>query len=257
MPGIPDEHTLFTKYLLIFPSCETSVPQVAKSGGETGLVLYRFYPIAPDLQNPLSGFSYFLNSTLIRTDKGLDAAHVAAYVARLPILAIQAADEQLPRMPRGQNGEPTTDKPYTLTSLEVNWTRVVATASAIIGGGIVTIGLVLYYCRGVYGRDGSLLSTSRLLKTIMERVSDNEWSLGTGEELAAYLDGAGPRVRYGTKEFTKDGGGDCELEGCVFVDIANEDKVSGFEGYQMPGIWTFVRQRFFTSGGRSAKLTPV
>ncbi|CUS15585.1 unnamed protein product [Tuber aestivum] len=127
------------------------------------------------------------------------ALWVSGLVARLPILAIIHANNDLPKYARGPHPNQTTGTAYLHTNLEVNWARVVLIAVGITGGQILAILAVLGYCRGVYTRDDSHLATAEILKTVINRFDDGK--LMTGEELATSLDDVLKEpVRYGTRE---------------------------------------------------------
>ncbi|CUS15583.1 unnamed protein product, partial [Tuber aestivum] len=128
---------------------------------------------------------------------------MAGLVARLPILAIIAANIGLPYLPPGSGTQ------FVHTTLDVNWLRVTLIAVSITGCQILAILAVLGYCRGVYTRDDSHLATAELLKTIITKFDNGK--LMTGDELAASLDDVlKERVSYGTK--SGQGGGPPEVD---------------------------------------------
>jgi hypothetical protein len=121
--------------------------------------------------------------------------YISALVARMPLLAIAVADSQLFRSNRDSPNA--TAKQYAKTSLEVQWRKVGATIGAIVVGQLLSIMVVLLYCRSVFIRDNSYLSTAKLLNTIMTKVEGG--SLETGKQLARYLDDSQLKVKYGSK----------------------------------------------------------
>jgi hypothetical protein len=121
--------------------------------------------------------------------------YISALVARMPLLAIAVADSQLFRSNRDNPNA--TAKQYAETSLEVQWRKVGATIGAIVVGQLLSIMVVLLYCRSVFIRDNSYLSTAKLLNTIMTKVEGG--SLETGKQLARYLDDSQLKVKYGSK----------------------------------------------------------
>ncbi|KAF8536161.1 hypothetical protein BDD12DRAFT_890889 [Trichophaea hybrida] len=139
----------------------------------------------------------FFGSVVYNLNLKKTKLYVATLVARLPILAIASADEKLPKVNK-EKSDSDKQGSFIVTHLEVKWVKVAATIEAIIGGQILEILIVLYYCRDVFIRDDSYLSTARLLNTVTAKVEHG--SLGTGKQLAKYLDGSlGLQVQYGTK----------------------------------------------------------
>jgi hypothetical protein len=116
----------------------------------------------------------------------------ASLVARMPLLAIAAADDQLPNVSR----DGSTEQHYIVTTLEVKWREFAITIAAILCGQTLAITVVLQYCRNVHIRDDSNLSTARLLNTLITKVDGG--SLVTGKEMAACLDSLGLGFKYGT-----------------------------------------------------------
>ena len=81
--------------------------------------------------------------------------------------------------------------------LEVKWGRVGMTAGIIVGGQILTIASVLYYCRNVYVPEDSHVAAAELLKTVLNEIDDG--NNRTVEQLGDALDKVleGP-ISYGT-----------------------------------------------------------
>jgi len=120
--------------------------------------------------------------------------YVATLVARHPIAAMAYGNELFPRMPRDPAASWT--QPVE-TTLEVKWGRVGMTAGIIVGGQILTIASVLYYCRNVYVPEDSHVATADLLKTVLNEIGDG--NTRTAEQLRDALDNVleGP-VSYGS-----------------------------------------------------------
>jgi len=121
--------------------------------------------------------------------------YIASLVARMPVLLIAAADDQLPTPSRDGN----TEEHYVITSLEIKWRQVGITIGAIVLGQIPAILVVLFYCRRVHIRDDSYLSIAHLLKTLVSMVDVNDGRVATGKELATHLDSLGQEFKYGTR----------------------------------------------------------
>jgi hypothetical protein len=136
--GILNERIPFyTKSLLIFPTV------AAQDSYSTNALPYYVYRQTISRDNPLYGLesiAYDRNSTRCKL-------FVAALAARLPILAIAAADEKLPRV--NKDGSNKKQEAFVLTNLEVKGVKVAATIGAIVCGQILAILVVLHYCRDI------------------------------------------------------------------------------------------------------------
>ena len=122
--------------------------------------------------------------------------YVATLVARHPIAAMAYGNEAFMKIPKDPAVGYTSNK-YVKTTLEAKWGRVCMTAGIIVGGQILAIATVLYYCRNVYAPEDSYLATADLLKGVLNQIDDG--NTRTVEELGDALDKVleGP-VGYGT-----------------------------------------------------------
>ena len=121
--------------------------------------------------------------------------YIAALVARLPIAAIAYGNKIFPTRTNDPNGD--WRKQQVETALEVKWDRVGIAAATIVATQILATTAVLYYCRNVYVREDSYLTTAELLKTVLNEIDDG--NAMTAKELGDALDKVleGP-VSYGT-----------------------------------------------------------
>jgi len=128
----------------------------------------------------------------------LYAAHL---MARLPILTVMAAEEQLPRVTRdaeGENGKGT-DPRITIT-LSVEWPFVISVLAGINLFQWVAVVAVIWYCRrkNVYMRDeDSYLSVARIRRSSMNQIDGGSGL--TGEQLAKVMEKQGIGMRYGAR----------------------------------------------------------
>ncbi|KAG0642459.1 hypothetical protein HOY80DRAFT_901073, partial [Tuber brumale] len=178
------EFTITTKNVFGYPKTYTRT-SMAKSTSRTspsvGVQKLNFYRYVE------KGFA---------NQKEYYSLYVAALVARLPIAAIVYGNQKIfPRKSKDPNARES--QTHILTTLEVKWRRVAIAAGAIVAGQIFAIAVVLYYCRNVYIREDSYLTTAELLKTVLNKIGDG--SMMTTVELENALDMAlkGP-VSYGT-----------------------------------------------------------
>jgi len=122
--------------------------------------------------------------------------YVAALIARLPIAAISYgnSDRIFPHVYKDPKARWTE---HVETTLEVKWDRVGIAAGLIVAGQILAITAVVCYCRNVYVREDSYLTTAELLKTVLNEIDDG--NAMNAKELGESLDKAlGGPVSYGT-----------------------------------------------------------
>jgi len=121
--------------------------------------------------------------------------YIAALIARLPIAAIVYGSRLFANVKKKDPNAPVGDNAK--TTLQVKWNRVGIVAGTIVAGQIVAVAVVLYYCRNVYVREDSYLTTAELLKTVLNKIEDGDAM--TAKELGDSLDRVleGP-VSYGT-----------------------------------------------------------
>ncbi|KAF8243857.1 hypothetical protein K440DRAFT_605725 [Wilcoxina mikolae CBS 423.85] len=204
--GIPGAQTHFVTNSLFTTALNERFSWMYNYTGNTSSLLeYTTYPTLYTRETAATGLTtislpYAQRNSSYRDPQSSVAVgsrlYIAVLVARMPLLAIAVADSQLFRSNRDDPNA--TAKPYIETTLEIKWRKVVGTIGAIVVGQILAIMVVLLYCRGVFIRDDSYLSTAQLLNTIMNKV--DRGSLGTGEQLAKYLDDSfALKVKYGTK----------------------------------------------------------
>jgi len=196
--GVPDTHIPFnTRNLLLFPASMLNSTTVSPNSD----LVFNYLPFARmGILGPNMGlwtvadwlwYRYYYDNN--NTDfERQSRAFAASLVARMPVLAIAAADDQLPNVSRDGSDE----NHYVVTTLEVKWREFAITIAAIICGQTLAITVVLQYCRNVHVRDDSYLSSARLLNTLIMKVDGG--SLVTGKELAACLDSLGQGIKYGT-----------------------------------------------------------
>jgi len=197
--GVPDEHIPFnTRHLVLFPA---SLDNGTTFSADSDLV-FNFLPWS---QLRLLGPNFGLSDVSNEFIDTLDAQNasftseferhvrlfVANLVARMPVLAIAGADNQLPQVSRDGNKQ----RPYVITTLEVKWEFVALSVAAIIVGQVFVITVVLHYCRRVHIQDDSYLSVAHLLGTLVAKVDGG--SLRSGKEFAACLDSLKPGFIYG------------------------------------------------------------
>jgi len=195
--GVPDARIPFnTRNLLLFPASMLNSTTVSPNSD----LVFNYLPFSRlGILGPNIGLSdvgwwlwnryYVLHNTDFERQSRVFAASL---VARMPVLAIAAADDQLPNVSRNGSNE----NHYVVTTLEVKWREFTITIAAIICGQTLAITVVLQYCRNVHVRDDSYLSSARLLNTLITKVDGG--SLVTGKELAACLDSLGQGIKYGT-----------------------------------------------------------
>jgi hypothetical protein len=152
-------------------------------------------------------------NTVNNTDGGRTAAYAlnaAHQVARLPILTILGAEQQLPTV-----NEKAGDEPQTIVIIElgVQWERVYTVLGSILGGQLLAIAAATFVCRGVPLQDPqSYLSVASLLR-----------------HAAAVADSLGSvriKLRYGAKKV--DGCDGTYEIGLWAVEGIKDDVVEGF-----------------------------
>jgi len=152
--------------------------------------------------------------TPVTTRDELYAANIAA---RLPILAIMGAEEQLPRVTREEGAS---EKPFITTCLEVKWERAIGVLAGILVGQLIAIGVVFYASKGVAVRHhDSFFSVARLLRTAMGTVKGR--SADTGEQVADSIQETAGGIRYGMRTVCDDVSGRQWRE----VDLWNDVKI--------------------------------
>ncbi|GAB1318624.1 hypothetical protein MFIFM68171_08834 [Madurella fahalii] len=104
------------------------------------------------------------------------ALHTAHLAARLPILAIMGAEQQLPRVTREKGAS---EQTFIVTSLEVKWGRPAGVLAAILAGQVLAVVVVSYVSHGV------LLAAS-------------------GKDLAESIQQSAGEIRYGTRTVPND-----------------------------------------------------
>jgi hypothetical protein len=171
--GILNERIPFyTKNLLIFPTV------AAQDSYSTNTLLYYVYRQTISRENPL----YRLESIAHDRNSTRCKLFVAAQAARLPILAIAAADEKLPRVNKdGSNKKQEASHIFggqMGKSRRHDWGYCLRSDPGNPGSSPL---LSRYFVS-----DDSYLSTAELLRTIKEKKERS--SLGTGLPLAEYLD---------------------------------------------------------------------
>jgi len=141
------------------------------SVGGTASIVYRSFTDLKSLSCPSVGvqaLNFHKNGTGgSATQKSYYNLFVAALIARLPIAAIAFAREIFPRIQKDPRAHLKAD---IKTTLEVKWDKVVHVAGTIVASQILAIAAVLYYCRNVYVREGSYLTTAELLKTVLDKI---------------------------------------------------------------------------------------
>jgi len=168
------------------------------SVGGTSSIVYKSFTDLKSLFSPSVGvqtLNFYQNGTGgSATQKDYYNLYVAALVARLPIAAIAWGNKRLPGL--GQDFLPNFRMGIE-TTLEVKWNRVAIVAGSIVAGQILAITVVLYYCRNVYVREDTYLTTAELLKSVLSKIEDGDTM--TAKELGDSLDRVleGP-VSYGT-----------------------------------------------------------
>ena len=167
-------------------------------GGGTSSIVYRSFTDVNNFLSPSFGvqaLNFYQNGTGGSvTQKDYYNRYIAALVARLPLAAIAYANERLPCQSIGQYSH---GGKYVISTLEVKWNRVAIVVGTIVASQILGITIVLYYCRNVYVREDSNLTTAELLKTVLSKIEDGDKM--TAKELGDSLDRVleGP-VSYGT-----------------------------------------------------------
>ena len=166
--------------------------------GRTATTVYRLFAEPQTRTNPSVGvqrLNFYENGTVGSADeRRYYNLYVAALIARLPIAAIVYGNMIFPRIYKDPDAHWTT---HVYTTLEVKWVRVGIAAGIIVGSQILVITAIVWYCRTVYVREDSDLTTAELLKTVLNKIDDGNTM--TAKELGDALDKAleGP-VSYGT-----------------------------------------------------------
>jgi hypothetical protein len=121
----------------------------------------------------------------------LEAAH---YAARLPILTLIGATENLPRKTVQPGASP---QPFVRTVLQVNWTGAFILLAAILAAILSAIAGVCYGCRDVFIPDytSSLVEARLIQATLNQGVS---WSIGSRKEIIEQMGLV--RLRYGIRQ---------------------------------------------------------
>ncbi|PUU75109.1 hypothetical protein B9Z19DRAFT_1131900 [Tuber borchii] len=168
--------------------------------GGTSSIVYRSFMDLQTRSSPSVGvqtLNFYQNGTGgSATQKRYYNLYVAALIARLPIAAIAYgnSDRIFPQRikdPKAHLAE------HVETTLEVKWGRVGIAAGAIVLSQILAITAVVCYCRNVYVREDSYLTTAELLKSVLNEIGDG--NAMTAKELGESLDKAlGGPVSYGT-----------------------------------------------------------
>jgi len=176
-------------------SCGTSLV------GGTSSVVYRLFTDVKRKSSPSAGvhtLNFYQNGTGgSATQNMYYNRYIAKMIGILPVSAISYGTAVFPRILK----DPGVSRPFTThhveTTLQVKWDRVFISAGTIVTSQILVIIAVVYYCRNVYVREDSLLTTAELLKTVLYKISDG--NMMTAKELGASLDKVleGP-VSYGT-----------------------------------------------------------
>ncbi|EXJ91063.1 hypothetical protein A1O1_04170 [Capronia coronata CBS 617.96] len=163
-------------------------------------------------------------------DSPADVGVIARRVMEFSIEAVAAIDSNGPRL--------TVSGWYPVPAqvVQVQWRW-----SAAILGSIPAIQLVALICVIAWGnsaiiRDGSCLSTARLLRPVVERLG-NRGCLLTGQEIAEEL--AHAKVRYGWREPVSDLTFRNEIDPHIVrhVDILDESEGLGDQGAMPPGLY--------------------
>jgi len=213
-PGNPHPEALFdSPTLFLLPMVErverSGEPEPAgpdnscggSSVGGTASIVYRSFTDLKSLSCPSVGvqaLNFYKNGTGgSATQKSYYNLFVAALIARLPIAAIAFAREIFPRIQKDPRAHLKAD---IKTTLEVKWDKVVLVAGTIVASQILAITAVLYYCRNVYVREDSYLTTAELLKTVLNKIDDG--NMMTMEELGGGLGKVlrGPRQLWNCSE---------------------------------------------------------
>ncbi|PUU75108.1 hypothetical protein B9Z19DRAFT_1067671 [Tuber borchii] len=166
--------------------------------GRTASIAYRSFADLKSRSSPSIGvqtLNFYQNGTGgSAAQKMYYNIYVAGLVARLPMATIAYGDQIYPHVPKDRNANLTINVE---TTLKVKWGRVGIAAGIIVGSQILAIAVVLYYCRNVYVREDSYLTTAELLNTALNKIDHG--STMTMEELGDALGKAleGP-VSYGT-----------------------------------------------------------
>jgi hypothetical protein len=117
----------------------------------------------------------------------LYAAHIAA---RLPILTVLGADQQLPKVTEEPGASPA---PFVRTVLEVNWAGALTILALVLAVEIIATACVFFWCRHLFLPDPeSYLGMARLLMSSLQGPETR--SLDKGKEIAEQL--GGRRIRY-------------------------------------------------------------
>jgi len=166
--------------------------------GGTSSVVYRSFTDLKRQSSPSIGvqaLNFYQNGTGgSAAQKEYYNLYIATLIARLPITAIAYGNQIFPGMYKDDN--PTWAQRVE-TTLEVKWDRVVIAAGTIAASQILVIIAVVYYCRNVYIREDSCLTTGELLKTVLNTIDDGNTM--SAKQLGDALDKAlGGPVSYGT-----------------------------------------------------------
>ena len=170
------------------------------SVGGTSSIVYRSFAELDSRSSPSVGvqkLNFYQNGTGSSVaQKKYYNLYVAALIARHPIAAIAYGNDGKIFPPMYKNPNAHWDV-HVETTLEVKWDRVGFSAGAIVAGQILAITAVVCYCRNVYVREDSYLTTAELLKTVLNKIGDGNTM--TAKELGEALDNVleGP-VSYGT-----------------------------------------------------------
>ena len=167
------------------------------SRGGAASIVYQSFTDLTKRSSPSIGvqtLNFYQNGTGgSATQKTYYNLYIATLVARLPLAAISYENDLLPMNDTNDGWW----KKEVKTTLEVKWDRVGIAVATIVATQILAITAVLYYCRNVYVREDSYLTTAELLKTVLNEIDDGNTM--TAKELGDALDKVleGP-VSYGT-----------------------------------------------------------